>query len=156
MLDPNLPCPCGSEKPLQECCQPILDDHAKANTPEMLMRSRYTAFGLMATPHILKTWHSSTRPNTLSFETNPVKWVNLKIHPQKNLPENKNQGIVTFTAQYIENNTLCQLHESSKFVKEEGLWFYLDGKTEITKKNLSRNSSCPCGSGKKFKRCCIQ
>ena len=46
-----------------------------------------------------------------------------------------------------------EVHENSRFVKEQGQWFYVDGDLKSQAK-VGRNDPCPCGSGKKYKRCC--
>src|SRR5205823_5740284 len=54
-------CPCGSAKPLDACCGPIVDGKLAAQTAEALMRSRYTAFTLNRVDYLVETNHSSTR-----------------------------------------------------------------------------------------------
>lgn len=155
MTQNTAPCFCCSEIPFSECCEPVLQDHAKAVTPQMLMRSRYTAFVLKNEAHLLTTWDPSTRPKGLSLENSKVKWINLKIHPFSANTEETQTDKVKFSASYIENDTLCTLTETSTFILHSALWYYLDGVNEISREKLGRNSSCPCGSGKKFKRCCL-
>jgi len=62
------------------------------------------------------------------------------------------EGVVEFAADYQGG----QLHERSRFLKEEGKWFYLNGDIlpPVTAAKVGRNDPCPCGSGKKFKKCC--
>jgi len=64
-------------------------------------------------------------------------------------------GSVDFTTRYIEGGQLSHLREKSEFLKEDNLWYYLRGEADIKKSKLERNKPCPCGSGKKFKRCCL-
>lgn len=148
------PCPCCSGSPYQTCCEPILQNHHKAVTAVALMRSRYTGFVEENREHLLKTWISKTRPANLNFEDHPVSWVSLTINKTIEGEATDNKGQVDFTSTYIENGKLCNLSEVSNFSKIDGLWYYVDGVCEVTQKSIERNRPCPCGSGKKFKRCC--
>jgi SEC-C motif-containing protein len=149
------PCFCCSDIPFSECCEPILQDHAKALTPEMLMRSRYTAYVLENESYLLATWAPSTRPAALSLEENRVKWLKLTILSSSEDRLVDNTGKVEFSANFLQEDQLCKLHETSNFRRDAGLWYYVDGDANISRKKIGRNGLCPCGSGKKFKRCCL-
>ena len=148
-------CPCGSGSAYSSCCLPVLNDHSLATTAEMLMRSRYTAFVKHHTQHIQSSWHMTTRPKTLDFENHPVVWLGLQIHNCDDGLTGDNNGTVDFTCSYLENGLLCKLQEVSQFLKEDDLWYYIQGECKVIKEKISRNTACPCGSGKKFKRCCL-
>ncbi len=151
----NKPCPCGSTTSFAECCALIIKDHSLAKTAEQLMRSRYTAFTLEDNNYLLKTWAKENRPETLNIEEAPVQWLDLKVENYEEGKEQDSKGTVTFTARFISSGHLCHLHEESRFVREDNKWFYLDGTPESSTKKISRNEKCPCGSGKKYKRCCL-
>ena len=148
-------CPCGSTLSADACCKPVLDNHRCAETAESLMRSRYTAFVQKHDQHILASWHPRTRPQTLNFDDHPVVWLGLEIHDCHNGGHTDNNGIVEFTSTYLENGQLCRLREKSEFLKENDLWYYLRGECTVKREKIERNRLCPCGSGKKFKRCCL-
>ena len=148
-------CPCGSNLPYAACCLPILENQHRAETAEALMRSRYTAFVQKHEKHILASWHLKNRPEKLNFDDFPVAWLGLKIHKIEGGSANDTHGSVEFTATYIENGLLTKLRETSQFVQEEELWFYLGGECTVKRQKVERNGPCPCGSGKKFKRCCL-
>lgn len=148
-------CPCGSQIPFAACCLPILDDHRRAETAEALMRSRYSAFVQKHEQHILTSWHPRTRPKALNFDDHPVVWLGLEIHESVEGTPSDSTGTVEFTTSYLENGQLCSLREKSQFLKEDGLWLYLRGECRIKKEKVERNQPCPCGSGKKFKKCCL-
>ncbi len=154
MIDGSL-CPCGSGLTFSSCCLRVFNDHSLATTTETLMRSRYSAFVVQNSQHILASWHKTTRPKTLNFEDNPVVWLGLEIHScQKGLADDNN-GDVNFTCTYLEKGQLCKLQEASHFLKEDDLWYYVQGESEVLKQKIARNCPCPCGSGQKFKRCCL-
>lgn len=115
----------------------------RASTPEELMRSRYDAFVREDWDYIAKT---STCQSIEELKTSPkLEWLKLDVIDAYD-------NIVEFKAYYRENNKINVLHEKSSFIKEHGMWKYLDG--ELYNSKIQRNESCPCGSGKKFKKCC--
>lgn len=138
-------CPCGSRQLYSECCGPVIT-HVNATDPETLMRSRYTAYTLRNTDYLLATWHTSTRPASLELQHEHVNWVKLKIL-------GRDDTHVLFIAYFADQQQFFALKENSRFVYENKQWFYLDGENESFGP-LSKNGDCPCGSGKKFKRCC--
>jgi Uncharacterized protein conserved in bacteria len=151
-------CPCGSKKPFSACCQPLLNGEKTADTPEQLMRSRFSAFYRAdAWGYILKTWHPDHCPAVseadLAEESRLAKWEKLEIRDTK---VNGETGEVTFCAWYRDQTGLHPHIERSQFVRYEGNWVYTTGEflpyTRTPK--IKPNDPCPCGSGKKYKRCC--
>ena len=147
-------CPCGSGKQFKECCEPILQGINKATTAEQLMRSRYTAFTLADNDYLMKSWAAETRPEEINSEDGSIQWLNLQVEECEKGNAEDETGFVTFTASFLSSGHLCKLHEKSSFIKEKDLWYYLDGETESRTQKVGRNAPCPCGSGKKYKRCC--
>ncbi|WP_324172574.1 YchJ family protein [Sulfurimonas sp.] len=113
------------------------------STPKELMKSRYEAFVKEDWAYLEKTSINQTIQELSKME--PIEWIGLEIL-------NSFDDIVEFKAYYKENNHIKVLHEKSSFVKIEGVWKYQDGKLFNSK--VERNHKCPCGSGKKFKKCC--
>lgn len=95
-------------------------------TAEELMRSRFEAFKRADAAWLERTWHPSTRPETLDLSDNP-RWRGLQIVDRVAGGVGDTDGVVEFRATYIENGELGVLHERSRFVREDGRWFYLDG-----------------------------
>ncbi len=149
-------CPCGTGKEYKKCCLPLLCEERKADTALELMRSRYTAFTKNANDYLLASWAGKTRPQKLDSETTTMNWIGLEILETEMGSEEDTSGTVLFAARFIIADTLHTMREKSRFIKEKGVWYYLDGTPESTSKKIARNSQCPCGSGKKFKRCCLQ
>jgi len=90
------------------------------------MRSRYTAYALGNEPYLLNTWHASTRPASLKLGEQPAaQWIGLKVlrHEQ----QDDSHAVVEFVARYKINGRAFKLQETSRFVKENGRWFYLAG-----------------------------
>lgn len=119
-------CPCGSGKAVADCCGRLIEKCEAAATAEALMRSRYTAYTLGNGTYLLDTWHASTRPASLTLDEQPApKWTGLEVlrHEQ---PDDAH-AIVEFVARYKVNGRACKLQETSRFVKEDGRWVYLDG-----------------------------
>jgi SEC-C motif-containing protein len=92
---------------------------------EALMRSRYSAFVLQKAGYLLSTWHPSYRPATLDFESG-VKWLGLQVQNHKVV--DATHAEVTFVArQRDRTGRAIRLHERSRFVCEDGCWYYVDG-----------------------------
>ena len=90
------------------------------------MRSRYVAYSRGRADHLLRTWHPSTRPPTLELGDDPVRWLGLQVrHVEAGGPEDMH-GVVEFIARYKIDGRAHRLHETSRFVREDGRWFYLD------------------------------
>lgn len=118
-------CPCGSGKAYGACCGRFHGGEA-APTAEALMRSRYCAFVLGLADYLLATWHASTRPERLDLYEEPApKWLGLEVkcHQQ----QDEGHAVVEFVARYRVGGRGQRLHETSRFVREDGRWFYVDG-----------------------------
>ena len=115
-------CACGSGLAYPRCCEPW---HlgSPAPTAEALMRSRYSAYVLNLHDYLLATWHESTRP--LSLEDLPTRWLGLEVkwHAQ----QDESHATVEFVARFRAEGRGHRLHEVSRFVRESGRWFYVDG-----------------------------
>ncbi|VAW91105.1 UPF0225 protein YchJ [hydrothermal vent metagenome] len=150
-------CACGSNKHYKDCCLKFLDSIQCANTAEQLMRSRYTAYTHYKLNYILKTWHPKTRPKNLTLtDSTQTKWTQLYIVNCEAGKKQDDNGRVEFVAYYSENHVFKKLHEISQFIKIDNNWFYVDGKIiDNSNYQLGRNLPCYCGSGKKYKQCCL-
>ena len=119
-------CPCGSGKAFADCCGRYLDGGAAAPTAEALMRSRYTAYTLQREDYLLATWHASTRPVQLGLAGEvQTKWIGLDV--KRHEQQDENHAIVEFVARHKVNGRAHRLHETSRFVREDGHWHYVDG-----------------------------
>jgi SEC-C motif-containing protein len=119
-------CPCGSNRRYVDCCARYLDGNEAAPAAEALMRSRYTAYTLSREDYLLATWHSSTRPAQLDLaQEAPTKWLGLDVKRQER--QDEDHAIVEFVARYKVNGRAFRMHETSRFVREEGRWYYVDG-----------------------------
>jgi len=157
-IDADLPCPCGTGKKYRACCAPFLSGHREARTAEQLMRSRFTANVLGNGEYLVRTWHPDTRPP--GAITDFAGWYRLEILATAKGQAGDALGEVEFRAWYRQDGAVGLLHERSRFVRVEGKWRYLDGRIMPAPQpqpgRVGRNSPCPCGSGKKYKRCCLR
>ena len=146
-------CPCGSNKAYLECCGAFIEGHSVPNTPEELMRSRYTAYSQANIDYIARTMKG---PAAIGFDpedaktwAEQVEWLRLDVLKTESKPP---LGWVEFIAHFSNQGIKQNIHELSEFHLEDGQWFY------TKRKNLSahvgRNDPCPCGSNKKYKKCC--
>ena len=126
------PCPCGrldaKGRPLvhAQCCGRYLDhfDAVPAPDAESLMRSRYSAFVLQDAAYLLATWHPDTRPPHIDFDAG-TKWLGLSVRDHRVTGEHHAE--VEFVARYRVAGRAVRLHERSRFVREAGRWYYVDG-----------------------------
>jgi SEC-C motif-containing protein len=126
------PCPCGrgdgchSPLAFARCCGRFLADfeHSPAPDAESLMRSRYCAFVLEDADYLLATWHPSQRPASVDFEPG-LKWLGLDVRDHRVV--DATHAEVEFLARSRAGGRAHRLHERSRFVCEDGRWYYVDG-----------------------------
>ncbi|MFJ4164088.1 YchJ family protein [Microbacterium sp. NPDC089698] len=118
-------CPCGSGDVFGACCGPILAGRP-APTAERLMRSRYTAFAIGDTAYLRRSWHPSTRPASIELDPD-VRWLRLDILAKSAGGPFDAEGVVEFEAIHRDASGRGVLHERSRFLREDGNWFYVDG-----------------------------
>ena len=118
-------CPCGSGQAYPQCCGRW---HAGAAAPdaEALMRSRYVAYVRQDAGYLRASWHPDTCPEEFGFET-PVKWLGLRVEQSEAGQEDDQQGVVRFAARYKVNGRAGMMQETSRFVRLDGRWVYVDG-----------------------------
>ena len=121
------PCPCGSTRAYADCCGPCHDGRQPAATAEALMRSRYSAYVLDLRPYLLASWHPDTRPASLPDPEPGLRWLGLEIKLATQTDED--HATVTFVARSKLGGRAHRLQECSRFVREAGRWYYLDGDT---------------------------
>jgi SEC-C motif domain protein len=161
MTENNQTCPCGTGSSFADCCGPIISGTRESQTAEELMRARYSAFVTGAIDFIVSSTHSRTRKEIdLDFirdwsETST--WRGLEIFETKNVSEDK--ALVSFEAQFTQKGEDHSHREKSLFEREDGQWRFVTGE-ELKNPTVryetpkpGRNDPCPCGSGKKYKKC---
>jgi len=144
-------CICGNELSYEMCCGEIITHKRKAKTPEELMRSRYSAYVNADARYLVL---SAVPENQYEEDieliedfSSQVEWLKLDVL--------KVDGdTVEFKAYYKDKEAIQVLHEKSNFVLLDGEWRYKDG--ELYNSKVERNEPCPCGSGKKYKKCCAK
>ena len=161
MTEINQTCPCGSGAPFATCCEPIIKGTRESETAEELMRARYSAFVTGAIDFIVASTHSRTRKEIdLSFIvewSQTSTWRGLQILETKQVNDNK--AFVSFEAQFTQHEKARTHREKSLFERENGQWRFVTG-DELKNPTVryeaprpGRNDPCPCGSGKKYKKC---
>ncbi|MFQ3249900.1 MAG: SEC-C motif-containing protein [Glaciecola sp.] len=154
-------CYCCSELDFADCCQPIIANMSASN-PEQLMRSRFSAYVLKNYEYILASYAPTQAKalsvNSLKESAADTVWLQLKVLNSAVSDEEGTgqQGTVEFIATYSVDGEFFKMHELSNFIKQDERWFYTTGEMkEQTGQFLpNRNEPCPCGSGKKYKKCC--
>jgi SEC-C motif-containing protein len=123
---PDSPCPCGRPLAYAACCGRwhAGPDALRAPTAEDLMRSRYSAFAAGLLDYLRETWHPSTRPAELEPLPAGLRWLGLEVRRHVLLDED--HAIVEFVARSKLGGRAQRLHETSRFTRENGRWFYVD------------------------------
>ena len=160
-------CPCGKGPPLEACCGPVLDGTIPAPTAEDLMRSRYTAYVVGNIDHVVATHDPASRGDVdrdaVIAWSRRSQWLGLDVVATEAGGPGDDEGVVEFVARFVLDGRSQEHHERSRFArKDEGAgprWFYVDGTTpkrapaQRAESKIGRNEPCPCGSGKKYKKC---
>ena len=164
MLKTSTACPCNSRQTFasQPCCDEIIAGIRKARTAEELLRARYTAFATGAIEFIGATTH----PQALEEydEAATRLWATTatftKLEIFESVSDGEDTAYVTFEAHFTQKHEKQIHRERSRFERLNGEWFFhscdlLKPRTiQYTSPQPGRNQPCPCGSGKKFKKCC--
>jgi SEC-C motif-containing protein len=156
-------CYCGTGRDFDDCCGPYLKGGAKPATAEALMRSRYSAYVTENIDYVLAT-HDPATVDTVDPEgarrwAKESTWQGLEVVDTVAGGSGDDTGEVEFVARYESDGQGVAHHERAQFRRIDGAWFYMDGvmirprpaRREAPK--VGRNEPCPCGSGKKFKKC---
>ena len=124
-IKPTSPCPCGRGQDYAHCCGTLHHGALPADA-ESLMRSRYCAYVLGNADYLLASWHPSTRPEALDLDEPGLKWLGLDVKRCWN--DATDRAGVEFVARYrVGGGKAGRLHERSRFLREEGRWYYFDG-----------------------------
>jgi SEC-C motif-containing protein len=157
-------CPCGSSKPYVDCCLPLISGERLADTAEQVMRSRYTAFVKMELAWLRDSLHPGYRADYDEASSRAwaerAEWHGLQILKAEKGGLVDQEGMVEFVASFTENGVRQEYRELASFQRTGGAWYYTTGKLLPARPvvrqgtKAGRNDPCPCGSGKKFKKCC--
>ena len=159
-MENNNKCHCGNNEPFEKCCRRYIIGNINPPTALALMKSRYSAFVIKNIDYLVKTAHPSlnAKKSSLLEWANQVTWKKLRIISSTAGTGNHTAGEVEFKAYYKQGLKNDIQHEKSLFTKENNTWYYTKGvinPTPLASAETNRNDLCPCGSGKKFKKCCL-
>mgnify|MGYP003967705117 FL=1 len=162
--DVNDSCPCGSGSNYAECCELYLSGKESPATAEILMRSRYSAYVKSEIQYVHDSLHPSHREDhdqaAARKWSQDSEWLGLEVVATYAGGESDTHGVVEFKASYRDKSGKHQAHEVANFEKIDGKWVYVNGEmpkqetVRRSEKKVGRNDPCPCGSGKKYKKCC--
>ena len=155
-------CHCGSGKAHADCCGPILAG-APAPTAEALMRSRYSAYLERNYSHLRRSLSAEQQADYSEQDAREwaesAEWLGLEITATEGGGETDQEGTVDFVARFRISGEERKHVEKARFIREDGRWVYagqIVPKTEPVRREapkVGRNDPCPCGSGKKYKKC---
>ena len=155
-------CPCGSGAEFSACCEPIIKGKKSAETAEQLMRARYTAHVVVAIDFISDSLHPDYRKD---YDKKAAKkwaeeseWFGLEVIDTSDGGPKDETGEVEFIARYKDKDGRRAYHERGQFRKHRKKWYFTEGEMvkgqPVSSSKVGRNDPCPCGSGKKYKKCC--
>lgn len=157
-------CPCGSGRDYDDCCAPYVTGADTAPTAEALMRSRYSAYVARAIDYLGETLHPDYRHDWDRDATRRwserAQWLGLEIVSSDAGREGDDEGWIDFIASYDDGGGVRRHRERSRFGRHRGRWYYIEGEPPKPQTQrhagpkVGRNDSCPCGSGRKYKKCC--
>jgi SEC-C motif-containing protein len=160
-LDLASTCPCGSGRAYGACCEPVLSLSRVAATAEELMRARYTAHVVGNQLFLHNSYDGTAKLPFVPDEVAPTEhWTRLVVH--EHAPgRTPDIAYVDFSAYYTQDGGEGVLHEKAEFKRRDGRWIYTKavrlGPAPVRSAGPKpgRNDPCPCGSGKKYKHCCL-
>jgi SEC-C motif domain protein len=158
-----VPCVCGIGESTETHCLPLIKGEKAAETAEALMRARYAAYVLgeidfVVSSHTPEAAKDVDRASTEAWSKNS-KWLGLEVLKTEGGGANDDAGTVEFVARYKVKNVAIEHRERAKFEKRAGKWYFADGEqiagppVKHEGPRVGRNDPCPCGSGKKYKKC---
>ncbi len=155
------PCPCDSGSAYEACCGPLHAGAETAGSAVALMRSRYSAYARGEIAYLTDSLHPEHRddhdPAATRRWAEQSDWIGLEVVAAD---EQGEEGRVEFIATYREKGVIQTHHEIGVFKRLQGRWYYVDGELvppstrQYQAPKPGRNEPCPCGSGKKYKKCC--
>lgn len=157
-----MPCPCGSGQTFEDCCAPLLAG-SPATTAEALMRSRYTAYVKGDVDYIERTCAKTAREEFNRPEVaryiDEMDWQGLDILRVTDGGVEDERGVVDFAFRLKHKDKAYTQREIATFERIEGHWYYTDSEFNpkeepVRSAKIGRNDPCPCGSEKKYKKCC--
>jgi len=159
-------CPCGSGLEYNICCEPFINGTKKVETAEQLMRARYTAHVTVDVAFIMNSVlplkkHEHSEKTVLNWASK-TDWRGLDIVNVTDGSNSDESGQVEFVAHFLKDGMKRKHREIAKFKKEDDTWYFEDGEKVVSEQQqivnsepkAGRNDPCPCGSGRKFKKCC--
>jgi len=157
-------CTCGSGLAYSECCGPVIKGDRPAETAEQIMRARYSAYAKNELDYLFASLHPAHRSDYDAKSTRAwaerSEWHKLEILQTSGGRPEDSEGKVEFIATYTEGGIKRDHHEIANFEKDSGVWYFVSGEAVPPKQvvrttpKIGRNDPCPCGSGKKYKKCC--
>ncbi len=149
---------------LAEFAAPFLNGEKRPATAAELMASRYVAYTTGAVDYLIETHDPKTRSEIDRKATEEwsrrAEWLGLEIVRTERGGPDDSDGLVEFTARYKRDGQELVHHELSTFRRVDGRWYFVDGDRPASapvrraSPKVGRNDPCPCGSGKKQKKCC--
>ncbi len=130
-------------------------------TPKELLKARYQAFVKGDVDFIVESCHPQIRAKqdqkSIEAWSRNADWKGLAIEHEE---ADEDRAFIDFTVRFVESGENVEHKEKAEFRKKDDRWYYFDSKFSRPEpirrdsEKVGRNDPCPCGSGKKYKKCC--
>lgn len=177
-------CPCGLGRAYEDCCGRYISGAEDPPTAEALMRARFTAFARKDVDYLAKTFAPQSGAQAHAEAARKwverARFDKLQVLSVVKGGADDQLGRVEFLATYTEDGVAWDHHEVSEFARNAaGRWCFIAGDGHRHRAGeghhhhhghhqhdhgghtlrregpkVGRNDPCPCGSGKKYKKCC--
>ena len=153
----------ADEQALWDCYGPYLRGEKEPETAQELMGARYAAYALHDVDFIVNSQHPEKREDTDREGTErwsrEANWLGFEVLKTEQGGASDSEGVVEFLARYRLKGVTFSHRERAEFKRHDGKWTFWEGQQIAgppVRKDATagRNDPCPCGSGKKYKKCC--
>jgi SEC-C motif-containing protein len=142
----------------------VIKGEKQAETAEDLIRSRYSAYVRGEIDYLYTSLHPDKRADfdekSSRAWAEKSEWHSLEIVETYGGRAKDTEGKVEFAASFTDDGVRKEHRELASFSKVDGTWYFVNGEAAPVRQfvrsgpKTGRNDPCPCGSGKKFKKCC--
>lgn len=154
------PCPCKSGWAYAACCGPVHADIRVARKPEQVVRARYSAQVLGETDFfresIIREHRTLPQVDEFLGELGHLKYESITVTESTRTGWLQRKATVLCRI-YAACRKRVSVHtERIHLKREDHAWrvVTVDLVTHRPETTVGRNAPCPCGSGRKYKRCC--
>lgn len=154
-------CPCGSNQPYIDCCQLVHADIKCASLPEQIIRARFAAMSMgnmdFFAESIVEEHRHLLDGDRVLKEIRRLEFHSVEIRKVERKGLLRRRATVYSRHARSKHGVIATHTERTYLRRESRAWrvenIEINPPADAVSK-IGRNVSCPCGSGRKYKRCC--